>query len=35
MTLVKQTGLPALEFAKLQKAVAQLCDNLIATTAKD
>ncbi|MCW2242444.1 MarR family winged helix-turn-helix transcriptional regulator [Azospirillum canadense] len=29
MTLVKQTGLPAEEFAKLQKAVSDLRDNLI------
>ena len=29
MTLVKQTGLPIEEFAKLQKAVSKLRDNLI------
>ena len=29
MTLVKQTGLPADEFSKLQKAVANLRDTLL------
>jgi MarR family transcriptional regulator, organic hydroperoxide resistance regulator len=32
MTLVKQTGLPAEEFARLQKAVSKLRDNLIEAT---
>lgn len=32
MTLVKQTGLPPEEFAKLQKAVSTLRDALIAST---
>jgi DNA-binding MarR family transcriptional regulator len=32
MTLVKQTGLPAEEFAKLQKAVSTLRDTLIEST---
>ncbi|MFC5067382.1 MarR family winged helix-turn-helix transcriptional regulator [Flaviflagellibacter deserti] len=31
MTLVKQTGLPVEEFARLQKAVSRLRDNLIET----
>lgn len=35
MTLVKQTGLPAEEFAKLQKAVSALRDNLIEATERD
>ena len=35
MTLVEETGLPALEFAKLQKALARLRGNLLTTTAKD
>jgi MarR family transcriptional regulator, organic hydroperoxide resistance regulator len=35
MTLVKQTGLPAEEFAKLQKAVSKLRDNLIETTERE
>lgn len=35
MTLVKQTGLPAEEFAKLQKAVSALRDNLIESTERD
>ena len=35
MTLVKQTGLPTEEFAKLQKAVSKLRDNLIEATGRD
>jgi DNA-binding MarR family transcriptional regulator len=35
MTLVKQTGLPLEEFAKLQKAVTNLRDNLIEAAGQD
>ncbi|WP_027133448.1 MarR family winged helix-turn-helix transcriptional regulator [Geminicoccus roseus] len=35
MTLVKQTGLPLEEFAKLQKAVSNLRDNLIEATGRN
>jgi hypothetical protein len=35
MTLVEQTGLPPLEFAKLQKDVTRLRDNLLAAATKD
>lgn len=35
MTLVKQTGLPIEEFSRLQKAVANLRDNLVAATGRD
>jgi len=35
MTLVKQTGLPIEEFAKLQMAVSKLRDNLIEATGRD
>jgi DNA-binding MarR family transcriptional regulator len=35
MTLVKQTGLPLEEFAKLQKAISNLRDNLIEATRRN
>src|SRR5690242_13297831 len=35
MTLVKQTGLPVEEFSRLQKAVANLRDNLIKAAGSD